>query len=155
MSRYWCSVLTTLLFSLGLSSSAVASPALPSAVEVSQNRNSGQSIESSGLFEKLNVSPQQKEEIQAIRDQHRRTLQQQQKQLKRVQQELNQLIASDASETQIRQKHDQLLQMTQKMQALNFDVMLQLREILTPEQREKFSELMQDRRIQPARNSRN
>ncbi len=155
MLRSWHFIGAVIVLTIGIPQWALALPQGETPFELSQARNPRPESESSGLFEALNVSPQQKQEMQEIQNQHRVTLQQQQQQLRQVQKELNQLIASDASEAKIRQKHNQLLQMTQDMKTLNFDVMMQLRGILTPDQRARFAEIMQDRRITPARNSRN
>jgi Spy/CpxP family protein refolding chaperone len=155
MLRYWSFVCAAVVLAVSLPKLAVASPVEGRTFEVSQATNLRQPDQDAppvGLFDELNVTPEQKQEIQEIRDQHRLTLEQRQQQLQQVQQELNQLIASEAPKEQIRQKHDQLLQMTQDMKELNFDVMLQLRDILTPEQRARFAEIMQNRRITPARN---
>ncbi len=155
MLRYWSFVCAAVVVSCSIPKLAIANPERGTSQDVSQTTNFRQSDKDSppmGLFDQLNVTPQQKQEIQEIRDQHRVTLEQRQRQLQQVQQELNQLIASEAPEDQIRQKHDQLLQMTQDMRELNFDVMMQLRGILTPEQRARFAEIMENRRITPARN---
>lgn len=154
MLRHWSLVFAAVILSLTVPKLAIANPERGTTFELSQVTNLRQDSESPsvGLFDQLNVTSQQKQEIQEIRDQHRVTLEQRQQQLHQVQQDLNQLIASEAPEDQIRQKHDQLLQMTQEMKELNFDVMMQLRGVLTPEQRARFAEIMQNRRITPARN---
>jgi Spy/CpxP family protein refolding chaperone len=155
MLRSWSFVCAAVVLAASLPKLAVASPVEGRTVEVSQATNLREADQDDppvGLFDELNVTPEQKQEIQEIRDQHRVTLEQRQQQLQQVQQELNQLIASEAPKEQIRQKHEQLLQMTQDMRELNFDVMMQLRDILTPEQRARFAEIMQNRRITPARN---
>ncbi|MGB3533033.1 MAG: Spy/CpxP family protein refolding chaperone [Microcoleaceae cyanobacterium] len=160
MLRYWSVVCAAVVVCLSIPKLAMASQEETtsfemSQIEMSQTTNIRQHDDDSpavGLFDELNVTSEQKQEIQQIRDQHRVTLEQRQQQLKQVQQELNQLIASEAAKDQIRLKHEQLLQMTQDMKELNFDVMMQLRDILTPEQRARFAEIMQNRRITPNRN---
>lgn len=155
MLRYWSLICAAIILSLSVPKLAVANPTEGIFYEISQRNNFRQEDPNSppiGLFDELDVTPEQKQEIQEIRDQHRVTLEQQQQQLADVQRELNQLIASEAPKEEIRQKHDQLLQMTEDLRQLNLDVMLQLRDILTPQQRARFAEIMQNRRITPTRN---
>ncbi|MGB3405015.1 MAG: Spy/CpxP family protein refolding chaperone [Microcoleaceae cyanobacterium] len=155
MLRYWSLIFAAIILTLNVPKLASANPTEGIFYELSQRNNLRQEDPNSppiGLFDQLDVTPQQKQEIQEIRDQHRVTLEKQQRQLAEVQRELNQLIASEAPKEQIRQKHEKLLKMTEDMRELNLDVMLQLRDILTPQQRARFAEIMQNRRITPIRN---
>jgi Spy/CpxP family protein refolding chaperone len=155
MLRSWSLICAAIILSLTVPKLAVANPAEGIFIEISQRNNPRQPDPNSppiGLFDELDVTPEQKQEIQEIRDQHRVTLEEHEQKLAEVQRELNQLIASESPKEQIRQKHDQLLRMTEEMRELNLDVMLQLRDILTPQQRARFAEIMQNRRITPTRN---
>jgi Spy/CpxP family protein refolding chaperone len=55
---------------------------------------------------------------------------------------------STASASQIRSKNQQVEELQQQLQKLRFESMLEMREVMTPEQRAKFVQLMQQRRQQ-------
>lgn len=114
---------------------AQASPNQPA-----MNRRSDQ------LMNSLNPTPEQQQKLQAIRQEYQGRMQQPQQQMRQIQTELNDLMSGNASETQIRQKHDQLMALKQEMGLLQFDMMLKMRGVLTPEQRSQLADLMQERR---------
>ena len=67
------------------------------------------------------------------------------------QQELNSLLSNNASDREVRSKHQQISRNRQEMSNLQFESFLEIRQVLTPAQRTEFSQLMQERRS----NSRN
>ena len=56
------------------------------------------------------------------------------------------LLASNASEEQLRKQHQNIQGLRQQLGNNRFETMLQVREILTPEQRTQMAELMEQKR---------
>ena len=98
------------------------------------------------LLERLNATPEQKQKMQDIRAQYQDRISQHQQQVRQTQQQLQQLLSSNAPETEIRQKYDELIRLKQEMSKLQFEIILQVREVLTPEQRRQFADIMEQRR---------
>jgi Spy/CpxP family protein refolding chaperone len=74
---------------------------------------------------------------------------QRQKNLHSAQQELvNMMVGTDAAEV-IRSQQQQVVQFRQELGELRFENMLAIREILTPEQRQKFAQIMQSKGENP------
>ena len=63
-------------------------------------------------------------------------------------QKLQEMMAGTATEKEIRSQHQQVVQLDQKMDNLRFESMLETRQVLTPEQRRQFAQLMERHRGQ-------
>ncbi|VXD23795.1 conserved exported hypothetical protein [Planktothrix serta PCC 8927] len=144
----------TVVAVFGLSMAVVFTASTPVMAEViaqatpnqpRMNQRSGQ------LMNALNPTPEQQQQLQAIRQEHQEKMRPQQQQMRQTQEELNGLMAGNASETELRQKHDQLMVLKEQMGELQFDMMLKMRAVLTPEQRSQLANLMQERRQNPRR----
>lgn len=68
--------------------------------------------------------------------------------MRQAQQELINLLAGNASREQIRSKYNQIRGLRQQLTDAEFENTLAIRDVLTPEQRQKFIELMFKRRRQ-------
>ncbi len=99
----------------------------------------------------LNLSADQVQRIQAIRDQYHAQLSGQRRAVQQAQQELQQLVDSNASAEQIRQKFDQVQTLKRQLNETRMESMLAIRAVLTPEQRQKMNEIMQRRGKRPGR----
>ena len=99
----------------------------------------------------LNLSADQVQKIQAIRDQYHARLSEQRRAVQQAQQELQQLMDSNASAEQVRQKFDQVQSLKRRLGETRMDSMLAIRAVLTPEQRQKMNELIQRRGNRPGR----
>jgi len=97
------------------------------------------------LMEELNLSQAQMQELEEIQQKYQDQFSQQRQELHEAQQELRELMAGTASTRQIRNKYRQVSQLRQQMGDLHFESMLEMREVLTPEQRRQFAEQMQRR----------
>ena len=91
------------------------------------------------------------QKIQEIRDRYKGQLEQRSQSVRQAQQELGTLMAGTASTSQIREKHRQVTQLRQQLADLRFESMLEMREILSADQRRQLANLMQQRE----KNSRN
>jgi Spy/CpxP family protein refolding chaperone len=144
------SALTLLMLSLG-STAAFAAPNPQSSLrqysdEIAQKAgpNSGRE-NADNVFQQLNLSDAQKAQIKSIRDQYQPQLTSQRKAFQQAQQELRTLMTSNANSTEISEKHRQVMAIKQQLEDLQFQSMLAIREVLTPDQRTKLDELMKQR----------
>ncbi|MBD2652169.1 Spy/CpxP family protein refolding chaperone [Synechocystis sp. FACHB-383] len=97
-------------------------------------------------MQSLNLTDSQKQQLEAIRQKYQGQMQSLSEQLRTSQNELRTLMAGNGSDSEIRAKHSQVANLRQQLGELRFNSMLESRQVLTPEQRQKFSELMQERR---------
>ncbi|MBE9168469.1 Spy/CpxP family protein refolding chaperone [Pleurocapsales cyanobacterium LEGE 06147] len=102
------------------------------------------------LLQELNLSQDQKQQIEQIRRQYQQAMVQGQKNLHSAQQELAKMMVGTDTTEVIRSQHQQVVQLRQELGELRFESMLAIREILTPEQRQKFAQIMQSHRENPA-----
>jgi Spy/CpxP family protein refolding chaperone len=65
--------------------------------------------------------------------------------MRQARQEVVELMAGTASESQIREKYRQVETLQQQVSNIRFDSMLVMPEVLTPEQRRQFTEQKQNR----------
>ena len=100
----------------------------------------------------LNLTPEQTQRMQAIQNQYKDRMRQNQEALRQAHQELQTMLGGNASQDEIRTKHRQVQTLMQQLDNLRFESMLAVREILTPEQRRIMSQRMQNMRPNP-RNS--
>lgn len=146
MSLRRVSVLAVLMLSLG-SAFAFVHPNSPLTQAIAQNteeqRRPGR--DKSQLFQNLNLTPEQNQQIETIQNQYREQIFQRGQALRQARQELVELMAGTASESQIREKYRQVAALQQQVSDLRFDNMLAMREVLTPEQRRQFAERKQNR----------
>ncbi len=55
-------------------------------------------------------------------------------------------MTGNASDDQLRQQHQEMQALRQQVETRRFETMLQIRKVLTPEQRAKAAQLMQEHR---------
>ncbi|MBW4619077.1 MAG: Spy/CpxP family protein refolding chaperone [Cyanosarcina radialis HA8281-LM2] len=116
--------------------SAQAQPDFPLAQRGDRNR----------LVQELNLSQDQVNRLEAIRQQYQSRISQQKQALSQAQQELRTLMAGTSSASDIRNKYNQVKGLRQQLADTRFESMLAMREVLNPQQRQRFVELMQNRR---------
>jgi periplasmic protein CpxP/Spy len=98
------------------------------------------------LVKELNLSPDQIQRLQKLRTDAQGKTKQRRQALRSARQELNRLLQGNASSDQIRQKRQQVQTLQREVADANFENTLAIREILTPEQRVKLQQLLQQRR---------
>jgi protein CpxP len=113
-------------------------------IQLAQNRP-GRGQQEDVLSEALNLTEDQQEQIQNIRQNYRPQIQQKRQMLQTLRQELNDLFASNVSAEELRDKQSELSQFREDINNLNFESIIEIREILTLEQRQKFHDFMQQR----------
>ena len=142
-------VLTVLTVSLGSAIAlAVSHPLLPQVVAQNTDRPNRPHRRMSRWIQQLNLSPEQMQQMQAIRNQYKDRMSQ-------AQQQLQDLMAGNASEDQILAQYNQVETLRQQLGRVRFESMLKMRQVLTPEQRRQFAERMQNRRANLGNRMRN
>ena len=98
------------------------------------------------LFEQLNLSQDQMQKMQQIQERYKTQMQQQQQTLRQAEDEFRDMMAGTADKNQLREKHRQVQALREKMGELRLESLLEMREVLTPDQRRQMAEMMQQRR---------
>ncbi len=98
------------------------------------------------LVNELNLSPDQIRRLQQLRTTAKGKNKERRQALRTAKQELSQLLQGNASSDQIRQKRQQVQSLQREVSDTNFENTLAIREILTPEQRVKLQQIVQQRR---------
>lgn len=98
-----------------------------------------------GLMRELNLSADQMTKIQQIRSRYRDQLKRDRDAARQAQQELRTLMAGTASDDQIREQYRQVKDLRAKAADTQFNSMLEIRNVMTPEQRQKFAQRMERR----------
>jgi periplasmic protein CpxP/Spy len=97
------------------------------------------------MVQELGLTQDQQTRIQAIRENAKNDKNPQRQQLRAEMENLRSLIAKSASTSELRQQHNKIKALRDQMGDQRFESMLQVYEVLTPEQRTKFAEMMQRR----------
>ena len=98
------------------------------------------------LLEQIDLTPEQSQKIDAIHEQFHSDNETLFQEMRTNYQEMRSLLASDASDEQLRQQHQKMQDLRQELGNNRFETMLQVREILTPQQRTQMAELMEQHR---------
>lgn len=99
-----------------------------------------------GWLRDLNLSQQQMQQIQQIRNRYKDQLQSDRNTLRQEQQRLRDLMAGNATDTDIRTQHQKVRDLRIKLADAQFNSMLEMRNVLTVEQRQKFADRMNQQR---------
>jgi periplasmic protein CpxP/Spy len=146
MSIRRISAIAVLMFTLGSTAAlAVPNPVAPQTLAQNQQPNRPAGREGR-LFEQLNLSVDQKQKMQAVRDRYKDQISQRMQAMRQARQELETMMSGTANTSQIREKHRQIMGLRQQLEEVQFESMLAMREVLTSEQRSKLAQLMQQRR---------
>jgi periplasmic protein CpxP/Spy len=98
------------------------------------------------LVKELNLSQDQIQRLQQLRKNSQGKTKERRQALRTAKQELTQLLQGSASSDQIRQKRQQVQTLQREIADTNFEHTLAIREILTPEQRVKLQQIVEQRR---------
>lgn len=96
-------------------------------------------------IQRLNLTTEQAQRMQTISNKYRGQIVESAKTLRQAQFELGQMLGSDASIDSLRQKHRQVETLKQKVGSLRFESLLEMREVLNPEQRRQVAQNLQNR----------
>ncbi|MDJ0509610.1 MAG: Spy/CpxP family protein refolding chaperone [Crocosphaera sp.] len=155
ISKEFALIITVLTFGVGGTIALANSPQeTPSSLLVSeteivtkQARNRPERGERAEQFQEiLNLSDEQMQQLSAIRKKYRPQMQQLREQMRSKGEEISQMMQGNASENDLRNKHQEIINLRQQMGNLRFESMLEMRKVLNLEQRQQFVQLMQKRR---------
>lgn len=143
----------TVILSTGVSSAQPLNPnfepgTAPNFGQMAQNRGGRRGGPNAGgrFLQQLNLSSEQQQQIQSIRDKYKGQMDEQRDAMQDARQQLGDLMASDASVEQLRALHNEVMRLQQNMANLRFESMLETRQVLTPTQRQELSQMAQERR---------
>ncbi len=134
--RQCASAAAVLLIAVGVTTSAVITGS-------SQAQNVDKMPQQGQLLKQLNLTPAQMQQLQTIREKNKDAMRSNMQQMRQTQQELRTLMVGNANAEQLRTKFNEVQTLKQQTEKMRFESMLAMREILTPEQRTKIDQLMQ------------
>ena len=147
MSIRRISAIAVLIFTLGSTAVAVAIPNPVEPQTLAQNQQPNRPAGKEGrLFEQLNLSADQKQKMQAVRDRYKDQISQRMQAMRQAREEMETMMSGTDNASQIREKHRQIMGLRQQLEEVKLESMLAMREVLTSEQRSKLAQLMQQRR---------
>ena len=94
------------------------------------------------LLEQLDLTPEQSQQIETIKQQSKADTESLRQELQQAHEQMRSLMVADTNSNELRQQHQQLQTLHQQLGTQRFETMLQVREVLTPEQRSQMAELM-------------
>jgi len=89
-------------------------------------------------LEELNLSPEQQEQLKQIREKNKEGIKKQKQAMKAERRKLQEAFQSDASDATIKAQFNKVQDQRRAFGEARFDQVLEIRKILTPEQRKKF-----------------
>ena len=125
-------------------SPAIQHSYLAQGVKHGKRGDRGQRLEK--LMEKLDLTPEQSAQVEAIQTESRQTAENLKEQMRSQHENMKSLMTSDASAEEIRIQYQEGQQMRQQLSNNRFETMLRIREVLTTEQRAELAELMEQHR---------
>ena len=138
-------VLATIIALGGISALQEPNLLLSQAVAQNPTNSPNPHQKPSGWLQDLNLTPQQIQQIKVIRSQSKDQLAQKRQAVLQAQQELEALMAGTASIEQVRDKYNELKMLKQELGDAQFETTLATREVLNPQQRQKFTSHMYKR----------
>jgi periplasmic protein CpxP/Spy len=153
MSIRRISALAVLMLTLGGTAAVIAVPNPIESETIAQNERPNRPAgKENRMFDQLNLSAEQKQKMQGVRDRYKDQISQRMQAVRQARQELQTMMSGTANTSQIREKHRQIMGLRQQLEEIQFESMLAMREVLTPEQRSQLAQLMEQRR-KDAKNS--
>lgn len=95
-------------------------------------------------LKKLDLTAEQQAKLKEIRVGQKDKIEAAHEKMKAARESLEHSLDNNASDTDIRKKHNDLQAARTQMEGLRFESLLQIRAILTPEQRKKFQDMKED-----------
>ncbi len=98
------------------------------------------------IWRKLNLSTEQQKEMRGIRQKYKPQMSSLREQIQSEREKLDTMMKAEESETTLRNQHQKIVQIDQQIHNLRFESMLEMRSVLSSEQRQEFQEMMNERR---------
>ena len=110
MSIRRISALAVLMLTLGSTAAAIAVPNPLEPETIAQNQRPNRPAgKEGGMFEQLNLSADQKQKMQAVRDRYKDQVSQRMQAVRQARQELETMMSGTANASEIREKHRQII----------------------------------------------
>ncbi|MEL6579665.1 MAG: Spy/CpxP family protein refolding chaperone [Cyanobacteria bacterium J06621_12] len=109
-------------------------------------RGGGRGEKMNRLLQQLDLTAEQSQQIESIKEESKANAQELKDQLEAQDRGMKSLLTSDATTEQIREEYQQAQSVHQQLSDNRFETMLQIREVLTSEQRARAAELIESRR---------
>lgn len=106
-------------------------------------RNRGRHRDS--WLQELNLTLEQLERIQTIKEQSWENMSSLKEQMRAAREEMRSLMAGTGTPQRLRQQHQQIQGIRNQLSNQRFETILAIREVLTPQQRAKMAELIEER----------
>ncbi|WP_424097681.1 Spy/CpxP family protein refolding chaperone [Moorena producens] len=100
------------------------------------------------LVKQLNLNQVQRQQLNAIKLEYEESIIDLRQEVSQAKQTLSDLMVGTADRETIRTQYQQVQLLNQQLGKLHFESMLQMREVMTPEQRIQFAQFMRQRRQQ-------
>ncbi|MEO0947175.1 MAG: Spy/CpxP family protein refolding chaperone [Cyanobacteria bacterium J06641_5] len=109
-----------------------------------------QNFEFGPLLEELRLSNEQRQQLRAIKSEYSTELSRIKRQLREERAKLIRMLVGTASESGIRAQHEQVKALSDRLAELSFEGMLEARTVLTPDQRDRAVQHLNNRKHQAA-----
>ncbi|RYZ51707.1 MAG: periplasmic heavy metal sensor [Proteobacteria bacterium] len=111
------------------------------AVSPAQARPSSEPVEITKVFEKLNLSAEQKQQMKVMREEMQKNVEANKVAVAAAREKLDSVLDGESSDESIRSAHSELMKQRNELETQQLEHMLKVRALLTPEQRKTFSSL--------------
>jgi periplasmic protein CpxP/Spy len=98
------------------------------------------------FMSELRLTDTQQKQIMAIRNKYQNSFDQRREALKTTEDELQQLMIGNSSVEAIHAKHSEFRRIIEELENLRFNMMLEIRELLTPAQRVQIAQIINKQR---------
>lgn len=98
------------------------------------------------LLQQLDLTSEQSQQIETIKERSQSEMEGLKEQLQTQKQAMKSLLSSDAAAEEIREQHLVAQNLHQQLDSNRFETMLEIREVLTAEQRAEMAEIIESRR---------
>lgn len=98
------------------------------------------------MMEALNLTQEQQQQMQSIKDKYSAQMKERHERMRTEHEALRTMMSGNASTATIRAKHQQISTLRQELEELRFNSMMEMREVLTPAQRQQFAQMMDKKR---------
>jgi Spy/CpxP family protein refolding chaperone len=147
---------TLIALTLGTNTNVFAAPINPTELNiptqylVQMNPEGDEPQEDGGFMKKLNLTPEQTTKIKQIRQKYQPQIDKIRNDLRSEREKLKGMMSSNQNTANLRTQHQKIVALNQQLNNIRFESMLETRELLTPQQRQQFAQMMEQKR--PNRN---
>ncbi|WP_017292478.1 Spy/CpxP family protein refolding chaperone [Geminocystis herdmanii] len=98
------------------------------------------------FMEKLNLTTEQQQKMQSIRTKYQPQMDSIRQEMRTERETLRQMMTNNNSSDSLRSQHNKIASLNQRMADLRFQSMLEMREVLTSEQRQQWNQMMEEKK---------